>query len=169
MSLSVILLIISPLFAIPLLLLPNNKVRIFSFSLLIGFGFILTLNIFNSINNNFGYSIGKGIYPLYSWFIDGNIELSKVERYHTSFVFTQAIIFLVLVISFYTLFNVFYIGKNPSIEKNKGKFLNIFLKIVIYLLSFATISYFLISIRYLTCMEDGFMSGLFNLIYKVGA
>ena len=171
MSLSIVLLLISPLFAIPLFLLPNNKVRIFSFSLLIGFGIVLTLNIFNSVNNNFGQSIGKALYPLYSWLIDGNIELSSIEKYHISFVFTQGLLFFIFSIAFYIVFNVFYIGKNPSIQKNSSTLTltNVFFRVVIYLISYTTVSFFLISIRNLTCMEEGFFSSLFNVIYYVGA
>ena len=169
MSLSIVLIIIAPIFAIPLFLLPDNKVRIFSFSLLIGFGIVLTLNIINSIHDSFGLSIGKGIYPAFNWFLKNNIELSNNERYHMSFIFIQIILFFLGSTISYVSFNTIYIGKNPSVPKKNNNTLNTIFKLIMYFISYLTVSYFLICIRSLTCMEDGFMSNIFNQVYYVGA
>lgn len=169
MSLSWILIIILPLFSIPLIILPNNKVRIFSISLFIGISIVVILNILNALNNSVSQTTGKIMYPLYSWMVKGNIELNQKEKYHVSFIFTQALFFSIITISSYIVFNLFYIGKNPSIKKNGGKFFNIFLRIITYLGLYLTFSFFLISIRNLTSLEDGFLKDLFNLIYYIGA
>ena len=169
MSLSILLFAIIPLFAIPAILLPDNKIRIFSYSILIGFSLVFASVLLVFIQGSFDIIVGRGLYPAFGWFLKNNLELSINERYKIAFSFAQILIFFLVSTLSYVTLNSFYIGKNPSIIKNNNKFFNVLFRILMFFISYIAVSYFLISIRNLLCLEDGFLSSLFNLIYYIGA
>ena len=169
MSLSIILLIIAPIFGIPLFLLPDNKIRIFSFSFITGFSLVVALIVLDIIYNQFAIRIAKGIYPAVGWFFNNNKELSINEKYRIIFSFVQILAFLLGTIISYVTFNTIYIGKNPSISKKNNQVLNAFWRVIMFFISYLPVCYFLICIRGVSSLSDGFMKPLFNLIYYIGA
>ena len=169
MTLSALLLIILPLFLIPALLLPSNRIRLFSYCGLLGFTVVLVFLLLSLrmpllINN-----IGQVFYPMWSPILGGYTTLLASEQYHLSFFLTMFFFYIVSYLICYIFMKVFYKGSNPNINKPIKAIFNILLVVIFVCVTYGSLSYFLIQIREILPFRDGFLSGFFDLIYPLEA
>ncbi len=169
MTLTLLLLVLIPLFFIPAFVLPKNKIKFYStcfsiagFSLL--FFFLLSFFFGWDMENRIG-SFLLGWLPFFA----ERSDLNEREIIHLYFCFFCLAVFFVIYLIPYVLFKIFFIGKNPDIKKASRKMESI-VDIVFFLFStYGMLFLFLIEIREIIPLREGFLSILFDWIYHIGA
>ena len=170
MSISIILLIAAVVFILPAILIPENRLRFYTHNSLFAAIICVVLMLIDIIfkNINFNQSLGKVFYPLYSWFLNLNIEMPITERYHISAYLTYLIIYGILYLFMYIMGKVFFLGTNPNIHKSTKTIRHIINIVIFVVTTYGFFAFVSINIRELLPFKDGFLAGFFNLIYWVG-
>lgn len=169
MSLSLLIIILFPIFFIPAIMLPKNKLKVYTLSSFIGSSFFLIFFILNILIPAFNIesTIGKAFLGMF-FFID-KTYLTTEEVYHISFYLTCTFFYMVLYIISFIIIKRFYIGKNPDIVKPLSRIAN-FLYILLFLVfTHILLSFVLIQIREIIPLRDGFLESFFNWIYIIEA
>lgn len=171
MTLSLLLIILIPLFIFPSILLPLNRLRIFLIGTISSFlivGFIYLLNIW--IGNNFlEQNIGKYFIFLSGYFYLSIIELSSSEIYHLSFNFFLIFLYFLIYILVFIPVKILYIGKNPSFHKQINHVSKIIYSLIFFITTYSICFFFLINIREIIPLNDGLFQNIFDFIYKIEA
>lgn len=169
MTLTLLLLILLPLFVIPGFLLSRNRLRFFLLCSLPTFILILTLNFIDlsfpaqQINER----IGRAFMPMWYWLIKGYTELNQAELIHLSASFSYLLLYFIFYIVFYIPAKIFYIGSNPNIHHFIRTISRTFDALLFILSTYGIVFLFLIEIREILPFDDGFLSSVFDWIYKI--
>ncbi len=169
MTLSILLLLVIPLFLIPALFLSKNRLELYLFCAFPAIVLVLLLSLIDisfpkyEINEK----IGTAFLPMWRWIFDGFKELNESERVHLSVSFTYLFFYFVCYFLFYIPMKFFYIGSNPNIHKPIKTVTRIFSVLLFFLSTYGMAFAFLASIRQILPFPDGFLSFLFNLIYRI--
>lgn len=170
MTLTGVLAFLIPLFILPGILLPLNRLRVFSIGTVSAFipvSFIYLLN--HWMGQNFiEQGIGNAFYPVFR-FLFQNPEISSAEKSHLSFTFFLLFLYLFLYLILLIFTKHYYVGSNPSFHKNLGKIYKIPLSIVFFLTSYTIVFLFLINIRLILPIQDGLFQDFFSWIYPLEA
>lgn len=164
-----LLLILIPLFFIPAFVLPKNKIKFYSICFSIAgcslFFFLLLSFLFRwDMENRIG-SFLIGWLP----FLFERSDLKDAEIIHLYFCFFCLAMFFVIYLIPYILFKIFFIGKNPDINKPSRKLESI-IEIIFFLFStYGLLFLFLVEIREIIPLREGFLTFLFDWIYHIGA
>ncbi|MCH3966862.1 MAG: hypothetical protein LKE52_04525 [Bacilli bacterium] len=169
MTLSWMLLLIAPLLLLPAILLPENRIRTFLFSLIVPFLVALSFALVGRFYPPFVETLGSFAKPLSQWALRGHPELSSYELDFLSYTLFSALITIVLFFLFLLPAAFFFVGKNPEIHKPTRTIRHILKSILFFVLTYGLVSYFLIAIRLILPIPDGFLSFLFEWIHPIGA
>lgn len=170
MSLSLILILLLPLFVIPAFFLPQNRLRFYTICSLIATGIVVTINLLNLFLSslNIEGNMGKFFYPMFSFLLNRN-TLANASIYHLSFWLTNLLIYFLSYLLTYLIIKFHFIGKNPDIHKVVTKFTKA-INILLFLVStYVVLGVFLIEIREILPVQEGNLSWLFALIYPLEA
>lgn len=169
MTLSILILLIFPLFLIPSLFLSKNRLDLYLFCAFPSLVLILLLSLIDisfptyEINEK----IGRAFLPMWSWIFKGYRELNQSEFVHLSVSFTYLFFYFICYFLFYFPLKFIFIGSNPNIHK-PIKTITRILSIILFLFSTYGMAFvFLASIRQILPFPDGFLSFLFNLVYRI--
>ena len=169
MSLSILLLILIPVFLIPAVLLSKNRLQFyllcaFPSAILILLLFFIDLSLpFLSLNEK----IGEAFLPMWHWLYEGYSELNNKEIIHLSCSFTYLFFYLICYILFYIPLKFVFIGSNPNIHKPIKTVTRIIYIIFFMLSTYGVAFVFLAQIRQILPFPDGFLSFFFNLLYQI--
>lgn len=169
MTLSALLLIILPLFLIPALLLPSNRIRVFSYCGLQGFIVVLVFLLLSLEMPLLINDIGYTFYPMWSPILGGYTTLLSKEKYHLSFYLTMLFFYIISYLICYIFMKIFYKGSNPNINKPIKAIFNILLVVIFICVTYGSLAYLLIEIREILPFREGFLSGFFDFIYPLEA
>lgn len=170
MSLSLILIFIIPFVLFPAIILPTNKLKMYSLvtilPLIIFIVLLLLELIFPSIHiyEAFGYIF----FPVFNVIFVGFKEYSLSETIYLSSTIFTFIIYLIFLLFSYIIINHNFTGSNATRHKKRDYIAKIIYSIFFFLLVYFLIFYFLSSIRSLIPLEEGFFSPLFSLIHPLG-
>lgn len=169
MTLSFLLIFILACSIIPAIFLPANKIKTYVISS--SAGFVVSFFLFFMCLNFslFEYSLGKGVYPMFAFILNGNKDFSFIEKYHISSFLFITFLYVILYIISYIITKIFYIGTNPNIHKATSVIFNVFLSTIFTIFTGVFISIILIEIRQLLPISDGFLSAIFQTFYKIEA
>lgn len=164
-----LLLILIPLFFIPAFVLPKNKIKFYSTCFSIAG---ISLILFFLLSFLFGWDMENRIGSVFLGWLPSLFErsdLNEEEIKHLYFCFFCLAMFFVIYLIPYILFKIFFIGKNPDINKPSRKMESI-IDIVFFLIStYGMLFLFLVEIREIIPLREGFLSFLFDWIYHIGA
>ena len=169
MSLSILLLILIPVFLIPAGLLSKNRLQFyllcaFPSAILILLLFFIDLSLpFLSLNEK----IGEAFLPMWHWLYEGHSELNNKEIIHLSCSFTYLFFYFICYILFYIPLKFVFIGSNPNIHKPIKTVTRIIYIIFFMLSTYGVAFVFLAQIRQILPFPDGFLSFFFNLLYQI--
>lgn len=169
MTLSILIIAIFPLFLIPTIILPTNKLKIYTYCSMIASSFFLLTFILNLLipSLNIETIIGKTFLPLFS-FIDK--QYLKIEEvYHISFYLTCIFFYLLFYIISILSIKKFYIGKNPSMVKPLSRVEHILYILLFLIFTYVLLSFSLIQIRIIIPLKDGFLENFFSIFYIIEA
>lgn len=170
MTLTAVLAFLIPLFILPCIFLPLNRLRVFcigTVSAFIPVAFIFLLNRW--LGQNFiEQAIGNAFSPIFG-FLFPEPEISHNEKAHLSFAFFLICLYLVLYLVFLLFTKRFYVGSNPSFHKQLSRIYKIPLSIIFFLTSYTIAFLFLINIRQILPIPDGFFQDFFAWIYPLEA
>lgn len=170
MDLTFALLLLLPLFLLPCILLPLNKVRVYfigSLSAFIPVAFLYMINRW--IDGIFiEQTIGKSFLPVFG-FLFVREELSTTEINHLSFSFFLLVLYLATYFLVYLFTKRFYVGNNPTFHKQLNRIQKVILSIFFFITSYTVASVFLINIREILPFPDGLFANLFSWIYQIEA
>ena len=169
MSVSLLCLLLLPMFLLPCFLLSHNRLRTYNLCSLPS-AIVLLIIFFTDLfvpSIDLNTKIGEIFYPLWKYTIGGYKEFSIVEKYHLSTSFTYLLFYFITYILCYIPVKIFFIGSNPNIHK-KIHFIQRFLNSILFLLSTYGIAVCLIAeIRIMLPFDDGFLSFFFNWLYRI--
>ena len=170
MTLTLALLVLLGLFLLSAILLPLNRVRVFSissFSAFVPVGFIYLLN--GWMEKNFiEQEIGKVFFPVFS-FLFPTDELTLVEKRHLSFSFFLLFLYLILYIIVLLFTKRYYVGNNPSFHKRRNLLTKFLVSSVYFWSAFIVVFLFLVNIREILPFPDGWFQDFFSVIYPIEA
>ncbi len=171
MTLSLIVVMLIPMFLIPAILLPRNKLHIYTWSLLIASVPVILFFIIENTVPELGLEDGIGEFFewMFSWLVRDESLLTRAEALHIYAYYGYLIIFVLVYLISYLILKATYIGTNPSVHKASRTIGHILLSTIFFVLTYVLIAMFLIEIRQSFGIEDGFLSWLFEAIYPIGA
>lgn len=169
MTLSIVLLIILPLFLIPSILLSLNRLRSLLFSLLPGTALLFLIILFDAMIPSLMLNerIGGFFSNVFLFIFKGYNELDSKEIIHLSATFGYFLIYLICFAICVIPVKIFYVGINPSIHKRIRLVQRLFDIILFLATTYGVLAIFLIEIREIIPLQDGFLSFLFNAIYRL--
>lgn len=167
MTLSFLLIVLIPLFLIPTFLLSRNKIRFYN----IGFGMasicVFALQLWDYfVGVGLTHGLASVVRPLFSFFIDRSY-LDNEEVNHLLACFAYLGIYFIVYGITYVILKIFFIGKNPDIQKKSTRFQSIFNNILYFAFTYGMLFLFLVQIRQILPLKDGFLSFVFQLIYSI--
>ncbi len=170
MTLSLVLIFLIPLFVIPVVLLPQNKLKFYTICAAAGTTLAFVLNLLDIVipQGEISYNIGKFFYPMFAFLVNRN-NLSWEEMYHLSFFFTLLFFYGIVYLDTYLVQKKNHIGKNPDIRKPSSIINNILDIVVFMICTYGILFLFLVEIREILPLGDGIFGWLFNLIYPLEA
>jgi len=171
MTLSLGIIIILPLFIIPVVLLPINRIRFFLGGTLIAFFLTAIIYLTDAFfpTAGLGDMIGSWAYPIFRFLIEGHIELNTPERYHISFCLFLFILYLTIYLIYFLFGKIFFVGNNPSFNRKTTKLRKAFDGFIFILTTYIGLIIILINIRMILPFSYGVLNPLFNWIYTIGA
>lgn len=169
MNLSILLLLLIPLFLIPSILLPLNRLRVFLIASTCAFLLVSLLYLFNHwIKEDF---IEQAIGEKFRWFsgflYENRAELSQVEKKHLSFSFFLLAMYLLVYFIIFIPVKLIYVGNNPSFHKQLKTVQKVIVSILFFLTTFGIAFFFLVNIRMILPFEDGFLKDFFDFLYRI--
>lgn len=170
MSLSILLILFIPIFLIPCIFLPKNKLIIFSLSSGIPGTFFVLLFIFDLVfpSLNIKNSIGETFLGMFS-FLTNRPILNHEQQIHLTFNFVCLFFYFILYLLIYMTSKFWFIGINPSVHKTLSIAKKVLLSLLFFSFSYVVFFIFMVEIREIIPLSDGFLSFFFNIIYNVGA
>lgn len=170
MSLSLLLLILIPLFLIPAIFLPQNRLKYYSACSLVAFGVIFFICLFDVLISQIDIEddIGKAFYGMFKPLIERS-QLSQKEIDHLSFWLTLLFFYGLLYLLSYLGMKFFFIGSNPSIKKPSRRIAKVTLSLLFFLSTYMALAIFLVEAREILPFRDGFLSFLFTWIHPIQA
>ena len=170
MTLSLVLIVLIPLFVIPVVMLPQNKLKFFTFCALAGTALIFVLEFSNFLFSSLQIrvNIGKAFYPMFAFFAY-RPYLSLEECYDLSFLFTMLFFYGICYFATFLILKRIHIGSNPNIRKPSSIISTIFDTVIFLVCTYGVLAIFLIDIRIILPLGDGFLGWLFQLIHPLKA
>lgn len=171
MTISFLILIFTPIFLLPAFLLSHNRLRTYLFSIISATTVLIFIFLLDTFipKIDLNYNIGKTFYPLWKFLLANNKELTDLERYHVSTSFTYLLIYFLTYILTFIPIKLIFIGTNPNIHK-PIKTIQRISDIVLFIIgTYFVFALFIVEIRIILPFNDGFLSSIFSLIYKVEA
>lgn len=167
LSMLIIMIVIINIF--PAILLSSNKIKIYIYScipgfILVFFAFFICLN-FPDVK----YTLGKATYPLFHWLLDNYEGFTFNELYHISANLFLAFIYVIFYIITFIIIKLCFVGVNPNASRPATVFNKVILSTSFMVFTAVVISIILIEIRMILPINDGFLSSIFQLIYKIEA
>lgn len=171
MTLSLVLIILIPLFILPAILLPLNRLRVFLIGTTSAFLVVAFIYLLNSWTGKsfIEQTIGKYFLFLSSFFYVSKIELSMIEIYHISFSFFLLALYLIIYFVVLLFTTIFYVGNNPSFHKQLKFVQKFFVSILFFVTTFSIVFFFFVNIRLILPIRDGLFENIFSLFYKIEA
>ncbi len=171
MSLSLLVLVLIPLFVLPAFLFATNRIRIYFYcsltaALFTGIFFIITTFLPDILSEEV---FAQPFMRIFSLILNHYPGLSTQEQAHIVTHFLYLIIYLLVYFISYLLFKIFYIGTNPAIHKPIKIVTKIAYGTSFFILTYIPLVFFFVNIRIIFPFEDGFLSNLFDLIYLIEA
>lgn len=170
MTLSWLIIFLIPLFLIPAVFLPQNRLKYYSICSLVAFGIVFFICLFNITISQVSIEkdIGKAFYGMFSPIVSRDY-LTMEEIYHLSFWLTLIFFYGIIYFLCYMILKFFFIGNNPSIKKPSKRVAQVALSILFFASTYLTFAVFLIEIREIIPFRDGFLSFLFTWIHPIQA
>jgi hypothetical protein len=170
MTISLCLLLLFPLFLIPALLLPSNRMRVYTIAAATGFG-LIALEIFLSVvsGGQLEQILGKVFMPLYGVFLNAIPTLSVLEKQHLSFFFLAFASYFVAYFAAYLIQKQVAIGTNPNIQKPATKISHVLSIIAFLVFTYGGLCLYIIETRELLPLRDGLLAPFFQVIYPIEA
>jgi hypothetical protein len=170
MSLSLLLVLLIPFFLIPSLFLPRNKLIIYTLSSGIPAIFFIVLFFFDTFYSSYSISnaVGEAFMGMFSFFTDRE-TLSLAQKTHITYNLTCLFFYMILYLVSYFSSKFWFIGSNPNIHKAYTLLEKFILSALFFVFTYGVLFLFIVEIREIIPLSDGFLSFLFNIIYKVGA
>lgn len=171
MTLSILFFLLIPLFLIPSILLPLNRLRMFLVASFSAFIIVSLLYLFNHwIKGDFiEQAIGEKFRWLSGFLYEKKTELLEVERNHLSFSFFLLSMYLLVYFIVFIPVKLIYVGNNPSFHKQLKTAQKIFVSTLFFLTTFGAAFFFLVNIRMILPFEDGFFHDFFDFLYHIEA
>ncbi len=171
MSLSLLVLILIPLFLVPAILFTTNRIRIYFYCSLFA---VLFTGIIFIIISFLPEILSEEIFAqpfmnIFAPLMNHYPGLSVEEESHIITQFLYLIIYLLVYFISYLFFKIFYIGTNPAIHKPIKIITKIAYGASFFILTYIPLVIFFVNIRIILPFEDGFLSNLFDLIYLIEA
>ncbi|MCI1735465.1 MAG: hypothetical protein LKM30_07010 [Bacilli bacterium] len=171
MTLTLFLFLLIPIFVLPAIFLPLNRVRMFLYGTVSAF---VVVGIFYLLNLwltplSVSTQLGRAFRPLSAFLVDGHSELSLTEKYHLSFTFFLMLLYFLVYLIVYLLCKLFFIGSNPSFHKPVKAIRKVIDSSLFLVSTYLALALFFINIREILPFGDGFLSWLFALIYPLEA
>lgn len=170
MSLTVLLILLIPIFLIPAFMLPKNKTRFYGLGFALSVMVVFAINLINIFLPAFEISdnIGHFFLPMFA-FIVNREYLTTAEINHLSFWFFCLLLFTFIYIIYYLIAKKHHIGTNPDVHKIITKLNSVFYVIIFFALTYGVVFIFLIEIREIIPLQDGFLGFIFDWFYKIEA
>ena len=114
------------------------------------------------------HNIGKAFYPMFAFFAY-RPYLSLEECYDLSFLFTMLFFYGICYFATFLILKRIHIGSNPNIRKPSSIISTIFDTVIFLVCTYGVLAIFLIDIRIILPLGDGFLGWLFQLIHPLKA
>ena len=170
MTLSLLLILLFPLFLVPAIFLPHNRL----FSYLIP-AFVSTLVLLSLLmielfapGLSFFDRIGSFFEPMFS-FLMNKRELMEEEILHLSCFYALGLIYGITYLIAFLLMKRFYIGSSPYVSSPIKKTGKVFEVILLNICTYLILFFFLIEIRRAIPLREGFLAPFFSWIYPIEA
>ena len=171
MSLTLALIILASVFIVPAVFLSFNRLRMYLTCSTAAFFVIASIVFANRIFPSLGLEafLGRTFYFFSEFLITPFEEFSMTERYHLSFQFFLLLLYFVIYLLAYIPMKIFFIGQNPSVHRQRRRLYQIFAGILFIITTYGALSFFIINIRGMLPLRDGFLGWLFTAIYPLEA
>lgn len=169
MSLSTVIFVLLPLFLIPAIVLPSNRMKVYFISSFFAAipVMVLVLVCLLYSENRILLSFGSIFSPIFqAFFIDGMTSLEKAQ---VSLFFVSLVLYFILYIISYAIQKVFVLGSNVTIKIGPNPIGHFFYAVFFVLFTFGALAMFLIGIRQILPLPDGFLSGFFQWLFPLEA
>lgn len=169
MTLSLLFLLVAPLFLLPSIFLPSHRLKVYVRSSLLGGLAVLLLSFVDVFfpEVRLAVLLGEPFLPLFSSFL--SVEQTYLEQCRIAMAFFLLFVYFLLYLLSYAVQKLLFLGQNMTIHWS-GKILrHVGYSLLFLLFTFVPLVIFFLNIRILLPFPDGIFSPLFQLFYPLEA
>lgn len=169
MTLSFVLLFALPLFLVPSILLPANRLKVYDLSAFLAFLPIALTMLVEAVLPSLGvFSVlADRFRPFYSFLLTDGMTAREESVVGSMVLFLY--VYLALYLLVYLIQKVFFLGKNVTIHWTGKALSHLFYSTVFFLCTYVPFFLLLVGIRQVFPFGDGFLGGFFQLLNPLEA